>query len=139
MKSYCVGFLFDNKDNVLLVKKNRPEWQFGRLNGIGGKVEPAEFYKSAMVRESVEEIGFTPEWELFSVYKVFGEYILYIFRAFVNDITVPLTNDVGEEHFIVPVAQVKTYTESDMIYNLSWLIPLALDKDISVVDIIAKR
>lgn len=39
-QTYVCGFLFDRSfENVLLIRKNRPEKQKGRLNGVGGKVE----------------------------------------------------------------------------------------------------
>jgi 8-oxo-dGTP pyrophosphatase MutT (NUDIX family) len=44
--------------NVLLVRKNRPEWQKGRLNLVGGKIEPGETPEEAAVRELYEEAGF---------------------------------------------------------------------------------
>lgn len=43
--------------NVLLVLKDRPEWQKGRLNLVGGKVEPGETPVEAAVRELEEESG----------------------------------------------------------------------------------
>ena len=63
MKNYVVGFVFNRKmREVLLIHKLKPEWQAGRLNGIGGKVEPNEDYSTAMVREFEEETGmFVPE------------------------------------------------------------------------------
>lgn len=45
------------QDNVLLIEKQRPEWQKGRLNGVGGKIEPGEADSSAMIREFAEETG----------------------------------------------------------------------------------
>lgn len=58
MKEYVLGLAFDTRfSNVLLIRKNRPDWQAGLLNGIGGKVEHGETDKEAMVREFVEETG----------------------------------------------------------------------------------
>ena len=43
MKEYVLAFIFDTKLNqILLIKKNRPDYQAGLLNGIGGKIEPNE-------------------------------------------------------------------------------------------------
>lgn len=42
---------------VLVIEKNRPEFQKGRLNLIGGKVEPGETANQAAVRELLEETG----------------------------------------------------------------------------------
>ena len=58
MKRYVVGFMFDDEvQNVCMIIKNRPEWQCGLLNGIGGKIEDGESPLEAMVREFSEETG----------------------------------------------------------------------------------
>ena len=37
LKKWVVGFIFNSDmDHVLLINKNRPDWQIGFLNGIGG-------------------------------------------------------------------------------------------------------
>ena len=56
-REYVLGFAFTpSKKAVLLIKKARPKWQAGKLNGIGGKVEEADFDLAAtMVREFQEE------------------------------------------------------------------------------------
>ena len=58
MIQYVVGLIFDESfENILLIRKNRPNWQKGRLNGVGGKVEDQETSYEAMVRECEEECG----------------------------------------------------------------------------------
>lgn len=58
MKRYCCGFMFDDeKRRVCLVRKNRPDWQRGLLNGVGGHIEEGESALGAMVREFEEETG----------------------------------------------------------------------------------
>jgi len=57
MKEYVVGIVLDEFDYVLLIRKNRPDWQAGRLNGVGGKVEEGEIPYEAMIRECKEECG----------------------------------------------------------------------------------
>jgi 8-oxo-dGTP diphosphatase len=55
---YVVGFAFDTDGRVALIRKNRPEWQAGRLNGIGGHVEATDRTPwGAMCREWCEETG----------------------------------------------------------------------------------
>ncbi len=56
---YVLGFMFSpDEKKVLLIWKNRPSWQAGKLNGIGGKVNPGETPLEAMEREFIEETGF---------------------------------------------------------------------------------
>ena len=58
MLNYVAGFLFDEPlENVILIRKNRPKWQAGKLNGVGGKVEAMETNIAAMNREFKEEAG----------------------------------------------------------------------------------
>lgn len=42
---------------VMLIRKAKPEWQKGRLNLVGGKVEPGEEFIDAAIREFREETG----------------------------------------------------------------------------------
>jgi len=58
MKKYVLAFIFTkDMENVWLIQKNRPNWQKGKLNGIGGKIEPGETPKEAILREVHEESG----------------------------------------------------------------------------------
>jgi len=55
---FVVGLMFnDDLSKVCLIRKNRPDWQAGKLNGIGGKIEKGELAFEAMVREFYEETG----------------------------------------------------------------------------------
>lgn len=44
-------------ESLFMIRKNRPKWMAGRLNGIGGNVEPGEFHRAACIREVREEAG----------------------------------------------------------------------------------
>lgn len=58
MKEYVLVYpKFFNSDKVLLILKERPAWQKGRLNLVGGKVEPNEKPEEAAIRELQEESG----------------------------------------------------------------------------------
>lgn len=58
LNRYCLGFLF-NEDcsEVLLIRKQRPNFQRGRWNGLGGLAESGEGPRAAMVRQTKEESG----------------------------------------------------------------------------------
>jgi len=56
MKLYTVGFVFDKElEQVLLVHKQKPAFQVGYLNGVGGKIEDGETAVECMARECQEE------------------------------------------------------------------------------------
>lgn len=56
---YVLGIMFsEDEKKVLTIWKNRPSWQAGKLNGIGGKIEAGESPLEAMHREFIEETGF---------------------------------------------------------------------------------
>lgn len=82
MKKYVLGFAF-NDYHVLLIKKNRPKWQKGLYNGLGGHIEGNEQPIDAMVREFKEECSIVTketDWEYFALMK--GEdWICYCFRS----------------------------------------------------------
>lgn len=43
--------------NVVLIEKTKPEWQKGKYNFVGGKIEEGESPVECMVREFFEETG----------------------------------------------------------------------------------
>jgi len=66
-----LGSLFDlTEGRVALIRKVRPEWQKGYLNGIGGHVEAEEAPLEAMSREFYEETGVrVRDWQHFCTLK----------------------------------------------------------------------
>jgi len=60
-KKFVVIYAYDPSypDKVLLVQKDRPAWQKGCLNLLGGKVEPGESELETALRELKEESGLT--------------------------------------------------------------------------------
>jgi 8-oxo-dGTP diphosphatase len=64
MKHYVLGFAFDKDRRLALIKKQRPDWQKGRWNGIGGHIEENETSRGAMSREFFEETGVSIECDL---------------------------------------------------------------------------
>lgn len=119
-----VGFLFDDRrDHVLLIQKDRPEWQAGRLNGIGGKIEPKETAIEAMIREFHEETGLlVTNWLPFlELADVRGLWTVQFFKAFGS-----LRGARRRESEIPVIVQVDKLP-GYVIPNLRWLIPMALD------------
>jgi 8-oxo-dGTP diphosphatase len=114
-----IGFFFDGNGNVLLIEKNHPEWQKGRLNGIGGKIEKGETPLQAMIREFREEAGATvTSWREFAV-QTGDEYKLYLFTTREN---VKLNPTTEEGHISwYPVDNLPP----NILPNMRYLIPMA--------------
>jgi 8-oxo-dGTP diphosphatase len=123
--SYVAGFAFSpGGEKVVLVRKLRPQWQRGRLNAIGGKIEPGELPEQAMAREFAEETGVEIDldrWQL-CVHLMGNDYEVYFFRADIDNPTACRSAE-DEEIVIVDTFPISTTT----IPNLHWLIPLCLD------------
>lgn len=51
-----VGIITDNKE-ILLLKKNNPDWQKGLYNGIGGKVELNTTPLETIIKKCQQELG----------------------------------------------------------------------------------
>jgi 8-oxo-dGTP diphosphatase len=113
---------------VALIKKNHPPWQAGKLNGIGGKIDGEETAEQAMVREFKEETGtrtLEKDWRQFCVMNCTGTNI-YCFTA-VGDIY--KLRNVTAEH--IEIRNVEIMGCYNVIPNLRWLIPMALDHAVS--------
>ena len=48
---YVCGFVFNQNKILTILKQKGPSNLIGKLNGVGGKVEPLETYLQAMQRE----------------------------------------------------------------------------------------
>ena len=100
---YVVGFMIQpEKEQVLFILKNRPAFQKGKWNGVGGKVERGEHPRQAMVREFREETGVdTPpwSWEHTVSLGVRNDYVVHYYRSFVTEF--PVYQTVTDEQVSV--------------------------------------
>ena len=128
MKKYVVGFLFkENHSKVILIRKNRPEWQKDLLNGVGGHIEEGETIQEAMVREFFEETGVLHQkWDNYLTH-IFNESTVYFFKAF-SDEAFEKCKTMTDEKIVR--GSVRPLLE-ETIPNLKWIIPLALDPFVS--------
>lgn len=89
MKKYTIGILFDQeKDSVMLIKKVKPEWQAGKLNFPGGKIEEGENEFDCVAREFVEEahVDIPPsEWVHIGRINNEDNYLVEIFMAIYDE------------------------------------------------------
>ncbi len=135
-KTYVVGFLFDPEETqVVLIRKNRPEWQKGKLNGVGGKVEPGEAPMNAMSREFKEEAGVdipATDWRCFVSMEYRGT-MIYFYTAR-RECEVRTMTDEKVDWHIIEVAH-DDCGSLKTLPNLKWLIPLALSKDKVIAEV----
>lgn len=141
--THVVGLLFSaDFSHVLLIRKARPPWQTGKLNGVGGRIEPGETAHAAMHREFEEETGCTSkvDWRWFCNYDCPAHGTVMDFfcaadeHAFIRarnpDASEPLVRaslrpwnrEVGGE----PTLPCDTL-QRETVPNLLWLIPMALN------------
>lgn len=133
MIKYVVGFAFSrNKTEVVLILKQKPDWQAGKLNGIGGKIEELDQSPHhAMSREFAEETGVKIPmilWHRFAVLKgIDYKAELHCFRLFTNRIY--LCKSMEQEE--IRRMSVDTLFNHPIIAmnNLKVLIPMALDEN----------
>lgn len=124
---YVCGFFFDRKlKTVILLWKEKPSWQKGKLNGIGGKIEENESPSDAMTREFFEETGLTYRlWKpLISLEG--SDWIVHFYcgQDFENNFEYAET----KEHEEVAKIEVDRLDDFEYIDNLRWLIPMAIEK-----------
>jgi 8-oxo-dGTP diphosphatase len=123
---WVAGFLIEGGEGdytgVVLVRKNRPVWQSGYLNGVGGHIEPGETPEHAMRREFQEEAGLdVPDWHHFATVECPAGAIAF-FRAFCDAAEVQTMTDEPIEVRSVD----EVLASGECLPNLSWLLPLAV-------------
>lgn len=127
MIDYVVGFMFsEDKKHVALMKKNRPKWQVGKINALGGKVEDYDNdVHVAISREFEEESGIASspnDWTEFCVLENPGLCHVHFLFTFNDDVYNAKTMEDEE----VSIYEVDNLPDN-VIFNLKWLINMCLD------------
>jgi len=133
VEEMVLGFVFNKEHTkIALIKKNRPEWQKDKYNGIGGHVEKKETFQDAMAREFEEEASiFTlpDDWEGFG--RMVGiDWDVWLFVLELNDLS-KIKSKTDEKIEVFEVDKILNYKKgklrNDIIPNLYWIIPMAID------------
>jgi 8-oxo-dGTP diphosphatase len=130
--NYVMGFVFDEPlEHVILIQKQKPAWQKGKLNGVGGKIEPNEFPLDAMIREFKEETGlYISPWSYLGKLhglNTDGDRTGFQVQMFMSVQTLYTLNKAESK----TEEQVRVYPVKDIPYvacipNLKWIIPFCL-------------
>jgi 8-oxo-dGTP diphosphatase len=132
MIEYTLGFALDlENQKVALIRKNRPEWQAGKLNGIGGHIEEGENPKEAQVREFYEETGvgtFLSDWNFVCrMDREEDNFSCFVFRTF--NIPLKLLANITDEN--IEIHETKNinelYRNGECLSNIPWLVYMCLD------------
>jgi 8-oxo-dGTP diphosphatase len=128
VREYVLALLFTpDAREVVLVRKTRPAWQAGRVNALGGKLHEGEGVLDAARREVREEAGVDIErWEEFLTWHD-AEYRLRAVRAF--DARAGAAYTAEDQEVILTGIDA---LPDNVIDNLRWMIPLALDRDVAI-------
>lgn len=137
MKEYVLGFVFNEALScVALILKNKPAWQAGRLNGIGGKVEFGESPILAMQRECREELSLDiSEWIAFANFHgaddqaaAGNEYIVRCFTTTTRQSLAECHQSVTDEGEIrIQLVESLNGSIEKPLNNVNWLVPMAIE------------
>jgi 8-oxo-dGTP diphosphatase len=134
MQKYVLGFIFDKEENnILLIQKERPYWQKGLWNGIGGKIESFDQNPlQAIQREVLEETNLTiQDWKHFAILTDEQFFHIECFKANIDLKELQEFQTMTDERvFIKEIRELYHEKFSSCISNLNWLIALCLDKDV---------
>lgn len=122
-----VGFAIDLDHNeVVLIRKTHPQWQVGKLNGVGGHMEEGETPLMAMSREFVEETGLSiSDWKKICMME--GDtWKLYVFSTFFNDID-NVRSTTEEKVVLQDINQLDDLRLQVCIPNVRWLVPMCIE------------
>jgi len=129
---YVAGFMFDMRNKlVALVQKDRPNWQKGLFNAIGGHVEENEAPLDAMVREFKEETGLVTAREAWRHYAKLtgsndGGWEVDWFWALSLEKTLREARAPGVEPIYVLATTAVSGRYIPTVANLPWLLEMAL-------------
>lgn len=127
MQKYTLGFIFNkNLDHVLLMHKNRPDWQAGKVNGLGGKLFDGEDSIDCIAREIKEESNLDIQKERFVYIGNLSSdtFHMDVFGAVYDGSLADAQSMETEE---VEWFQIESLPKNG-IDKLSWLIHITLDK-----------
>jgi 8-oxo-dGTP diphosphatase len=127
---YCLGFAFIGGNVVLIHKEHGPEVVVGRLNGIGGKERPYEAPIAAMVREFEEETGHHVDavrWRRFLTFRGEGFRVVCYAAQLESEEMYSIGSPEAEQTVVLPLADLPG---ANVVPNLRWLVPMALDETV---------
>lgn len=127
---YVLGFAF-NKDltHVALIKKIKPAWQNGLLNGIGGKIEDGESPEDALTREFLEETGIESNVYQWRGVTTLGSEDWTVYIYFTDQLDISKVQSITEEEVGIYSVDTILLERTRSLSNVPWIISMMLDFD----------
>jgi len=120
---YTLGFVFNaDASKVLLIEREKDDWQKGKLNGLGGKLEGAEHPRLAMSREFLQESGIDcppGAWHAFGIHHGDGFQIYLFTTEFHGDFQPKCTAEGRADFYEVD------RLPANILPNTKWMIDMA--------------
>jgi ADP-ribose pyrophosphatase YjhB (NUDIX family) len=129
MTKYTIGIAFkDNFEKVLLIHKQKPEWQKNKWNFLGGKVEKedGEMIVNCVVREFKEECNlftFSHQWKYMGYMENKNNWKVFIFVL--SDIKNPEDVKSMTDEMVHFFRVKHLYYLDNKISNVEWLCKMA--------------
>lgn len=139
---YVCGFAFHGgtttTPKVVLICKVKPDWQKGKLNGVGGKIEKGESPEQAMEREFFEEAGVRIfSWEVFARMDFPKAEVVFL-RCWEPVAALAKTQTVWSEAVQANITEtiehrkvrgIDEIPDGGIVPNLRWAIPMAFHSE----------
>lgn len=125
---------------MVLIRKVKPDWQAGKLNGVGGKIEIGESATIAMAREFREETGVETqptEWHVFAKMHFPKAQVTFL-RYFGEGAAVAKTQTVWSDELQREISEqvehrlvrgIDEIPEGAIMPNLRWAIPMGFHQE----------
>jgi 8-oxo-dGTP diphosphatase len=127
---YVVGYLFNNDGTaVILLRKTHPEWQAGKLNGVGGRVEENETPAACIEREFLEETGVPCNQWQFTIHLEGPDFIVFYYRAYSSALIQAVMGQKSYPTDEKPELWPISLPTGDLVRNVPWTMNLSNDKD----------
>lgn len=128
-RMYVLGLAFSQDfSRVVMIRKNRPEWQRGFMNGVGGHVEDSDpGLIHAMSREFKEETSVDINHMRWLNFLEFGnaEWKVWCFTTTLSEQELQSVMTTTDEE--VMVVSMTNIHDIATIPNIRWMVPLAID------------
>ena len=124
MQHYVLTFC-GTENCFIALEKEKPEWQKGRINLVGGKVEPGESPKDAALREFQEETGIAPHRAEYYGEIFHNNGMIHVYKIWYAGNQQILPTDY-EQPFWTNLQELLHFDNRPLIPNLQVIIPLLI-------------